>query len=182
MIRLTLGALILLLITVVLFSFYSNKEGFDNITASNIQASGVTSAINTVIPQGSSMPTPSITTSPIPGPTVSYDTGTVPSNTEVVPEVSISGSGYDAMSLQKRKELLRDIQAVVKNEILASRSTTPISSYNKPQMNTDATNQGKEYEDSTRNLVENCSKDSLPDMSEYIKKDAIPCWGCKLDY
>jgi hypothetical protein len=182
MIRVTIGTLILLLITVLSLSYYSNKEGFDNITASNIKPNDVTSAINTIIPQSSIAPVTTITSSPIPGPSVVYDTGTIPSNTEVVPEVTISGSGYDAMSLQKRKELLRDIQSVVKNEILASRSTSPIDSSNKNQINTDAISQGKEYENSTPKITDSCSREKTPDMSEYIKKDAIPCWGCKLDY
>jgi hypothetical protein len=34
----------------------------------------------------------------------------------------------------------------------------------------DSVNQGEEY------------KRGRIDMSEYIKKDAIPCWGCSLDY
>jgi hypothetical protein len=34
----------------------------------------------------------------------------------------------------------------------------------------DSVEQGNEY------------KNSKIDMSQYIKKNAIPCWGCNLDY
>jgi hypothetical protein len=110
------------------------------------------------------------------------------------------------MNLQQRMELLKDIQKIVKNEVLASRSTTPIISgeTEKPRKehnisgetkkpckssDTNSTAQGKEYEDTCCKGSEyRCPKNPdgscppVPDMTQYIKKDAIPCWGCSLDY
>jgi hypothetical protein len=45
--------------------------------------------------------------------------------------------------------------------------------------NTTATSQGKEYS-SRCHKDKSCSQQ--PDMTQYIKKDSIPCWGCSLDY
>lgn len=115
---------------------------------------------------------------------------TVPQREDVTPEISISGSGYDAMTLKQKMDLLKDIQKVVRNEILAGRSTQPVLSgeTRKGQM-TDATAQGQEYEGSCYKDTEyRCPKNPdgscppIPDMTQYIKKDAIPCWGCSLDY
>ena len=110
------------------------------------------------------------------------------------------------MNLQQRMDLLKDIQKIVKNEVLAHRSTTPIISgetekprksenisgeTEKPRKSsdTDSTAQGKEYEESCYKGTEyRCPKNPdgscppVPDMTQYIKKDAIPCWGCSLDY
>lgn len=36
--------------------------------------------------------------------------------------------------------------------------------------------------DQPKNSVPKPYKTSSPDMSKYIKKDSIPCWGCSLDY
>jgi hypothetical protein len=116
--------------------------------------------------------------------------GAVPQNNQVMPEISISGSGYDAMTLQQRMELLKDIQKVVRNELVTHRATDPIISGETRKCNpTDATAQGKEYSKSCyKGGDESCPSypdgtcPPLPDMSQYIKKDAIPCWGCALDY
>ena len=120
--------------------------------------------------------------------------GSVPSATparvDIVPEVTISGVGYDALTLQQRADLLRDIQKTVRNDILANRAMKPIiSGETRQSKDTDATAQGQEYESSCHKDTEyRCPKNPdgscppLPDMSEYIKKDAIPCWGCSLDY
>ena len=115
---------------------------------------------------------------------------TVPQRTDIVPEVAVSKCGYDAMTLQQRADLLKDIQSVVKNEILANRSVTPVvNSEVKPTAKTASVSQGKEYEDScykdkdyksSKNSDDECP--SMPDMAQYIKKDSIPCWGCSVDY
>ena len=113
-----------------------------------------------------------------------------PQNNQVMPEISISGSGYDAMTLQQRMELLKDIQKVVRNELISHRSTDPIiSGETRKSPASDATAQGKEYKKSCyKGADESCpsypdgSCPPVPDMSQYIKKDAIPCWGCSLDY
>lgn len=172
-IRLTLFGLIIILLSVIALSYYTNKEGFDDISNGYL-SSKIEDAVNTPIIE---------TNKPI-------DTNTtIPKRTDIVPEVTISGSGYKAMTLQERAELLKDIQKLVRNEILAHRATTPIISGETEHKKTDSTAQGQDYEN-------NCPKDTeyrcpknpdgscppLPDMSQYIKKDAIPCYGCSLDY
>ena len=98
-----------------------------------------------------------------------------PSRTDITPEVAVSDIGYDAMNLHKRSSLLRDIQRIVHNELRASRNTSkqhPMAMCEDSVQddNCDSVEQGNEY------------KNSKIDMAEYIKKDAIPCWGCNLDY
>ena len=129
-------------------------------------------------------------------------------------QVGLTDTGYAAMSLQQRSNLLNSIQQVVKNELLANRATEPISSDNSSQSMTLSTAQGYEYDaandDSSQNNCNSCgascgsqsncsscgdscdASDSMshrkhkhrkmPDMSQYIRKDSIPCAGCTLDY
>ena len=92
----------------------------------------------------------------------------------VVPQVSVSDTAYTAMDLQNKSALLQNIQKIVKNELAASRNQSnnnPIA-MGEDCCNSDSTcdQQGQEY---------NSEKN---DMSKYIKKDSIPCWGCTLDY
>ena len=115
--------------------------------------------------------------------------GSTPQRTEVVPEVSLSTAGYDAMVLQQKMDLLKDIQKVVRNELVANRATDPVAMVGSVNKVTDSTAQGKEYEDSCYKDTEyKCPKNPdgtcppIPDMSKYIKKDEIPCWGCAIDY
>ncbi len=196
-IKLTLVGLVLVLIGVIAMSYYVNKEGFDDI--SNGYLSGLSkdlsNAVNTVSADMSSAVNAATGSGPSPTQNVSNsipavpDNSTMPTRNEVVPEVSISGSGYDAMNLQQRAELLKDIQKVVRNEVLASRSTQPIIPGETRHTSSDSTSQGKEYSDSCYKDTEyRCPKNPdgtcppVPDMSQYIKKDEIPCWGCSLDY
>jgi hypothetical protein len=149
------------------------------------------------------------------GPLVTPGSST-PSRTDVVPEVSLTENGYNALMLQQKADILKDLQKVIRNEVLANRSTTPmlynngcgLEDYNhecepvkkhgcdnedvpknecdaKPVKDkvTAATSQGKEYENSCyKDKTARASCPPQPDMAQFIKKDAIPCWGCALDY
>ena len=141
---------------------------------------------------------------------------TTPSRTDVVPEVKFSENGYNALMLQQKADILKDLQKVVRNEVLANRSTTPMlhndgcgleddkhgcepvkehgcDNEDVPKNECDAkplkdkvtaaTSQGKEYENSCyKDKTARASCPPQPDMAQFIKKDAIPCWGCALDY
>jgi hypothetical protein len=193
LIQFTLGGLVILLIAVIALSYYANKEGFDNITVSSLQNKKAqpTNLSSAPVPS-SSIPSPVS----VPAPASSI----TPQRNVVVPEVSLSESGYNAMKLQQKKDLLKDIQKVVRNEILANRMTTPMMKEKENDKmfsdddseESDCTMQGKEYEASSqKNNGEDeyrCPKNPdgscppVPDMTKYIKKDAIPCWGCSIQY
>lgn len=194
--KLTLGALVVLLVIVIATSYFVNKEGFEDITNSSVSLS---KAVSTVSPSASASAStsPQMPSAPTTAPVVSVAApapvtdSTTPQRHVVVPEVKLSGTGYDAMDLHQKMDLLRDIQQAVRNEILAGRNTKPIISgeTRKAPSDTDATAQGQEYENNCYKDTEyRCPKNPdgscppVPDMSEYIRKDAIPCWGCSLDY
>jgi cytoskeletal protein RodZ len=189
-VKFTLIGLVLVLVVVIAVSYHVNKEGFDDISNGYYTklSKDLGSAVNTIAPDVStdSSSTDAATTTDA---TIDASAAS-PTRTDVVPEVKISGAGYDAMTLQQRADLLRDIQKVVRNEILANRLTTPLNEKeHKKGDNTDSTAQGKEYEESCYKGTEyRCPKNPdgtcppVPDMTQYIKKDAIPCYGCSLDY
>ena len=167
-------------------------------------------------PQPTPTPAPTIpdsspATAPVPAspstPVIPSVPSVVPQNIPIVPENKISPTGQDASSLQKQMDLFGAIQKIVRNELLAWRSTKPLlpgetehttteddksngkSKKTQKQEDTVATAQGKEYENSCYKGTEyRCPKNPdgscppIPDMSEYIRKDKIPCWGCSLDY
>jgi hypothetical protein len=190
-VKLTLFGLVLVLIVVITLSYYTNKEGFDDISNSffsgisndlssavNTVSSDVSSGVSTISNDASSMMNSGNSQGSV-----------VPTRTDVVPEVSISGSGYNAMSLQEKADLLKDIQKLVRNEVLAHRATTPIINGETKHKKTDSIAQGQDYESSCAKDTEyRCPKNPdgscppMPDMTQYIKKDAIPCYGCSLDY
>jgi hypothetical protein len=191
-VKFTLCGLIILLILIIMSSYYVNKEGFDDISKGYLStiSNDLSSAINTVSSDISGSSPTVVDNTQIGGTDSTNLPGTtIPTRTDVVPEVSISGSGYNAMNLQQRAELLKDIQKVVRNEVLASRSTTPVLHGETRQKTSDSTAQGQEYENSCyKDTDYRCPKNPdgscppIPDMTQYIKKDQIPCWGCSLDY
>uniref|UniRef100_A0A6C0II65 Uncharacterized protein n=1 Tax=viral metagenome TaxID=1070528 RepID=A0A6C0II65_9ZZZZ len=104
-------------------------------------------------------------------PTITPQSSVTPQRTDVQAQVEISDTGYNAMSLQQKSNLLKTIQQMVKNEVLATRSTQPIDSDDDCSSASASEAQGNEYNHKTKK-----------DMSQYIKKDSIPCAGCTLDY
>jgi hypothetical protein len=119
--------------------------------------------------------TPAATPNPVAPVAKQYkDIGSIPSNITLTPKVTLSDTGYNATELHKRTALLRDIKKIVHNELIANRinkDNHPMEMCNDTNSsNCDSVQQGNEY------------RRSKEDMSKYIKKDAIPCWGCTLDY
>jgi len=108
-------------------------------------------------------------------------------------QVPVSDNAYAAMMLQQKSEFLQDLQKIIRNELLAKRSTEPVKETvsQKKATFTDSIAQGKEYKKNNLKDDDGFGDDHddhcgngkhCPDMSNYIKKDSIPCWGCSLDY
>jgi len=112
----------------------------------------------------------------------------------VNPDVSLSDTGYQAMALHKQSNLLNDIQKIVHNELLANRMTdvsvknAPDSSMGDSSMGDNSMGDNSMGDNSMGDRCNSNSSDSCEqeerhhDMSKYIKKNEIPCWGCSIDY
>lgn len=188
MIKFTLFTLIVILMGVIATSYYVNKEGFEDLTSSLTNA--IQSAEGGLIAEGSAMS--NALTNTLSGQQIAPLAAAPPANTAVSgqeSEIVISGSGFDAMTLQQKSEILKDVQQLVKNEIISQRQTTPINTNLSNTDDSESTQQGKEYNKSCKKECEGpCPRNKdgtcppVPDMSEYIRKDQIPCWNCTLDY
>ena len=88
------------------------------------------------------------------------------------------------------KTQLKDVKLGPKDEVnkdLANRSTEPVKPAAAPKADSDALQQGSWFRSAA---AEGCpyaqgqasTEDPVPpfDMSQYIRKDKIPCWGCTL--
>lgn len=96
-----------------------------------------------------------------------------PVRNDVNPQVSVSNAGYNAMELQNQSALLGNIKKIVQDELRTSRvqpENHPLALSGTNGSCSNSTQQGSEY------------MNGKEDMSKYIKKDSIPCWGCNLDY
>jgi hypothetical protein len=95
-----------------------------------------------------------------------------PQRTDVQPQNTLSDTAQTAMASQGKSDFLKSIQKIIRNELLANRSTDSdmIGSSDESCNGSDATQQGQDY------------MSAKSDMSKYIKKDSIPCYGCSLDY
>ena len=96
-----------------------------------------------------------------------------PVRNDVNPQVSVSNTGYNAMELQNQSALLGNIKKIVQDELRTSRvqpENHPLALSGTNGSCSNSTQQGNEY------------MNGKEDMSKYIKKDSIPCWGCSLDY
>jgi len=80
------------------------------------------------------------------------DDSSVPQRNDITPDVSLTNSAITALALKHQMDAIRDFQKNSRNEMISNRCTDPLPSGN------------------------------CPDMSNYIKKDSIPCYNCSLDY
>ena len=114
--------------------------------------------------------------------------------------VTVSDIAYDAMTAKQKSDLIRGIQQAVRRELLSARQLEH-PEYEQEQgeeerANSVSDHQGRdykkrcEYDDNNGEGEEQyrCPKNPdgscppVPDMSKYIRKDQIPCWGCAIDY
>jgi len=74
------------------------------------------------------------------------------------------------------ERIAKNVATQVKDSLLAERATQPVNADAMPcpyaAYDSDATAQGVEYTQAKANTA--------PDMSQYIRKDSIPCWNCSL--
>lgn len=85
-----------------------------------------------------------------------------------------------------RAALIRDIQTALKQDLLAAKCMTTANSQDvlcegdeeDDDVDSAALMQGQEYSSTCPNRPDaDCPKD----MSQYIRKDSIPCWNCSVD-
>lgn len=203
-IKLTLCGLILLLFAVIVFTYYVNQEGFEELRkgtnmniAGTISVSPPIGARTSAVPnKGSLLSSSAAVTSFAPNKASSLVrsplVGESPLKSEaIIPQVSLSNTGYQAMALQQKSDLLKDIQKIIHNELLANRNvdSTMIQSQKGTgsSVGSIAVSQGNEYKKRSKPSNGNQCYDSedsceATDLSPYIRKDSIPCWGCSLDY
>jgi hypothetical protein len=106
---------------------------------------------------------------------------------------AISNTGNEAKNLKQRMDILSDVQSLLKNKKLEKRRL--------PCKDSDECAHTECQQDNCQN--DSCQKDTCApsvalsqgrefkkshpapcdhDMSQYIRKDSIPCWKCNLDY
>lgn len=90
--------------------------------------------------------------------------------TEAAPTMS------DTSTKEMEERIAKNVATQVKDSLLAERATQPVNADAMPcpyaAYDSDATAQGVEYTQAKANTA--------PDMSQYIRKDSIPCWNCSL--
>jgi hypothetical protein len=136
-----------------------------------------------IVPTPKNSITPAPAPAPVPAPAPAPAPAQAPAPTPA-PTVELSDAGYKAMELNKQSNLLNDIQKIVKNEILADRmlDVTIKNTVEKPKPKKKSCDPCDNSQNGSCDDVSNDSSAPKIDMSQYIKKDEIPCWGCSIDY
>ncbi len=160
-------AALIILIVAVLFAVYKRVDTFEVATGQDFR--DLYRALcnqNKVDASGNPVPTPSTDAS---GNNTSDDS----TDTETTDGKAPSMTAQFSKEVENR--IAKSVATQLKDTLLAQRSTDhsiqdtscPYASYQ-----SDSTAQGQEYVQGIRS--------PQPDMSEYIRKDSIPCWNCSL--
>lgn len=96
-------------------------------------------------------------------------------STNVLP-VTVAGG---TLSSETEKRIAQQVSKNIKDEMLAQRSTTPVipASGDCPS---DGCNESAACSQGSQFSCNSNSTGAPFDSSDYIRKDSIPCWGCKL--
>jgi len=147
-------SLLIILLAIVAYTYNNLKEGFDEIVED--------------------------TTIPVPA---AVAPAPVPAAAASAPAPAETQESAIAKSKQDNAELLRDIREVVHNELLRVQKMTTANA--QPHLMTAAKPDGSSLYYETPAIAQGQEHSTRPtwcprDMSEYIRKDSIPCWGCKI--
>jgi hypothetical protein len=91
-------------------------------------------------------------------------------------EHGVAPSSSPALTKEVEERIAKSVVTQIKDTLLSQRSTNNLmedTSCPYASVDSSGTAQGKEYQHA--NPIQ-----SAPDMSEYIRKDSIPCWNCSL--
>ena len=176
-IKLTLCGLIIVLIAVLAISYYMNEEGFDDITFKASGTMNVGKDADTGAPHQKAsakkgppagMPQVGVASDPV-------VTGSIPSNNTVAPQITVGDDSHAAMLLQQKSELLQDLQKIVRNEMLAQRSTNPVGPSGASSSDTHSTAQGKEYSRKSHKRDDSTDDSDHPNGYKPNKSDDASC-------
>lgn len=190
------GSILLLFVIVGASAVLSSQEGFDATSPPATGASPRMPVTSSALVSATKTFRPASVTGAPSAPLASADL-TSPSTPSVVP---LSEMGYEAMSLKQRSNLLKEIQMMVRNELLSSRQLEKpdqmMDEYEDEEVMDGACPSAYQGEDYKRRSPQgeaeaesdhyrysknsNGSCPPVPDLSDYIRKDSIPCWGCSL--
>jgi len=138
-----------------------------------------------LVPAPSPAPAPAPAPTPAPAPAPAKPTPPPRAFDRQEPSsAAISDTSAQAKSLKQRMDILSDVQTLLKKKTLESRRLPPQKRCDsdcngscnggcekEEAPSSDALTQGQEYK-----------KACDHDMTQYIRKDSIPCWKCNLDY
>ncbi len=85
-----------------------------------------------------------------------------------------------ASTKELEERIAKSVAKQVKDDLISQRSTDEVFDKYAPCDMTDAEAQGQEYEKQYPRPLMGLRNHQQPDMSEYIRKDSIPCWNCSV--
>jgi hypothetical protein len=90
-------------------------------------------------------------------------------------EVKLSGTTSTTASTKEIEErIAKSVAKQVKDDLMSQRAVDEVYDKYAPCDMTDSEAQGQEYQKTYP------MPSKQPDMSEYIRKDSIPCWNCSV--
>jgi hypothetical protein len=159
-------AVLILIIVVILYQVYMDVESFTD-------ASG-----NKVVVQDASGNEMKVSLSDIFGllgpfkMDASGNTIQAPAPSEITPTT--------ASTKELEERIAKSVAKQVKDKLMSQRAVDEVYDKYAPCDMTDAEAQGQEYEKQYPRPLMGLRNHEQPDMSEYIRKDSIPCWNCSV--
>jgi hypothetical protein len=170
-------AVLILLIVMVLYQVYSDAESFTDASGNRIvvkDASG-----NRIVTKDASGNDIKMSLSDLFALLGPFKMSDASGNTIKAPgPATVKPTEASAKEIEDR--IAKSVAKQVKDDLISQRAVDQVYDKYAPCDLTDAEAQGQDYEKQYPRSSMGLRNHQQPDMSEYIRKDSIPCWNCSI--
>lgn len=166
-------AVLVLLIVVILYQVYADSEYFTDASGNKIVLKTKDASGNPVVAKDSSGNDIKISVSDLFGLLGPFKMADASGNS-IKAAAPAETKPTQASTQEIENRIAKAVSKQVKDDLMSQRAVDEVYDKYAPCDLTNAEAQGQEYEKTY------ARKNKSPDMSEYIRKDSIPCWNCSV--
>lgn len=169
-------AVLILLIAIILYQVYADSESFTDASGNKIVLKTKDASGNPVVAKDASGNEIKISLSDLFGLLGPFKMADASGNS-----IKTAAPAETKPTVASTKEIedriAKAVSKQVKDDLMSQRSVDEVYDKYAPCDLTNAEAQGQEYQ---KTYPRSAKQNQSPDMSEYIRKDSIPCWNCSV--
>ncbi len=169
-------AVLIFLIVMILYEVYSDSESFTDASGNRIVAKDASGNVVAKDASGNEIKMSLGDLFALLGPFKMADA----SGNTIKAAAPAATKPTEASTKEIEDRIAKAVAKQVKDDLISQRAVDEVYDKYAPCDLTDAEAQGQDYEKQYPRPLMGLRNHQQPDMSEYIRKDSIPCWNCSV--